>query len=70
METGTRTQFHSNVGIPNGSIESDVADDVWTIAFDIPSLGCECEIRVGEDDALEGGNVPALCQPLDASQNR
>lgn len=55
--------------IPNGSIESDVADDVWTIAFDIPSLGCECEIRVGEDDALKSGDVPDLCQLLDASQN-
>ena len=67
METGTRTQFHSNTGIPNGSIESDVANDVWTIAFDIPSLGCECEIRVGEDYALQSGDVPGLCQSLDAS---
>ena len=67
METESRTQFHSNVGIPDGSVKSNVADNVWTISFDIPSFGCKCEIRVGEDYALESRDVPGLCQSLDAS---
>lgn len=53
----TLTKLLTNLRSPNDSIESDVADSERTVVEDFGVLRREAQIGMGEQDALEGGDI-------------